>query len=57
MSYAIDPRERDAKMKKEKERQALLDRAYERVINSRLDKLTKKKETTGKTTNIYNCTL
>ncbi len=46
-SYTIDPRERDAKLKKEKERQALLDRAYDRVINSRLDKLTKKKETTG----------
>jgi hypothetical protein len=43
----MDPREREAKQKKEQERQALLDRAYDRVIGSQLDKLSKKKETTG----------
>lgn len=43
----MDPREREAKLKKERERQALLDRAYERVVGSQLDKLNKKTETTG----------
>ena len=44
----MDPRDREAKRKKDRERQALLDRAYDRVVGSRLDKLTKKTETTGR---------
>jgi hypothetical protein len=44
----MDPREKEAKLKKERERQALLERAYDRVVGSQLDKLSKKKDTTGK---------
>ena len=44
----MDPRERDAKRLKDKERQELLDRAYQRVIGSKLlEKLSKQKVTTG----------
>jgi hypothetical protein len=43
----MDPREREAKLKKDEERQALLDRAYDRVVGSQLHKFAKKKETTG----------
>ena len=43
----MDPRERDAKRLKEKERQELLDRAYQRVVGSKLEQLSKKKVTTG----------
>jgi hypothetical protein len=43
----MDPREREAKRKKEQERKALLDRAYQRVVGSHLEKLSKQKETTS----------
>ncbi len=43
----MDPRDREAKKKKDQERQALLDRAYERVVGSQLDKFKAKKHTTG----------
>lgn len=42
----MDPRERDAKHIKEKERQELLNRAYQRVVGSKLEQLSKKKVTT-----------
>lgn len=44
----MDPREKEAKFKKGRERQALLDRAYDRVVGSQLDKLSKKQDTTGR---------
>jgi len=43
----MDPRDKEAKRIKDKERQALLDRAYHRVVGSHLEKLSKKKVTTG----------
>ena len=49
----MDPREREAKFKKEEERQALLNRAYDRVVGSQLEKLSKKKHTTGKYCTLY----
>jgi len=51
----MDPRERGARRVKDKERQALLDRAYQRVVGNNLDKFTKKKVTTG-TYNVHYCT-
>lgn len=44
----MDPRVREANRVKQEERQALLNRAYERVIGSQLEKFKKKKVTTGK---------
>ena len=50
----MDPRERDAKHIKEKERQELLNRAYQRVVGSKLEQLSKKKVTTGKSSFLKN---
>jgi len=43
----MDPREKEAKRIKQQERKALLDRAYQRVVGSHLEKLSKLKVTTG----------
>ena len=43
----MDPREREANRLKDKERKELLERAYQRVVGSKLEQLSKKKETTG----------
>ena len=43
----MDPREREKQEEKARERKALLDRAYDRVISSQLSKLASKKTVTG----------
>ena len=43
----MNTKDKKAKLKSDEERQALLDRAYERLVGSQLDKFSKKKETTG----------
>ena len=48
IATTMDPRERGAQRIKDTERQALLDRAYQRVVGNNLDKFIKKKVTTGK---------
>ena len=48
IATTMDPRERGAQRIKDAERQALLDRAYQRVVGNNLDKFIKKKVTTGK---------
>ena len=44
----MDPRERERQEEKARERKALLDRAYDRVVASQLQKLASKKTITGK---------
>jgi hypothetical protein len=44
----MDPRDRERQEEKARERKALLDRAYDRVITSQLNKLASKKTVTGK---------
>jgi hypothetical protein len=44
----MDPREKEANRIQQQERKALLERAYERVVGNHLEKMSKKKETTGK---------
>jgi hypothetical protein len=43
----MDPREREAKEAKERQRQQLLDRAYDQVVAKQLEKLGAKKTFTG----------
>lgn len=43
----MDPRERERQEEKARERKALLDRAYDRVVASQLQKLASKKTITG----------
>ena len=43
----MDPREREANRLQEKEHKELLERAYQRVVGSKLEQLSKKKEITG----------
>jgi hypothetical protein len=43
----MDPREREAKEAKERQRQQLLDRAYDQVVAKQLEKLGSKKTFTG----------
>ena len=43
----MDPRELEKQEEKARERKALLDRAYDRVISSQLSKLASKKTVTG----------
>ena len=44
----MDPRVREANRIKQEERKALLNRAFERVVGSQLDKLKNKVKITGK---------
>eukprot|EP00970_Alexandrium_tamarense_P017707 scaffold10795_cov193-Alexandrium_tamarense.AAC.10 len=43
----MDPRERDAREKKQKQTRELLDRAYDRVVTAQLEKLSSIKTFTG----------
>ena len=43
----MDPREREAKQAKARQRQQLLDRAYDEVVAKQLEKLNAKKTFTG----------
>lgn len=43
----IDPREREAKEAKERQRRELLDRAYDQVVAKQLEKIGAKKTFTG----------
>jgi hypothetical protein len=43
----MDPRDRDAKLAKAKEKQALLDRAFDRIIGSQLKKISSIKQISG----------
>lgn len=43
----MDPREREAKAAKERQRKQLLDRAYDQVVAKQLEKLGAKKTFTG----------
>lgn len=44
----MDPREREAREAKERQKQELLNRAYDRVISAQLSKISSKKTFTGK---------
>ncbi len=44
----MNAKDKKSKLKNGDERQALLDRAYERVVGARIDKFSKKKEITGR---------
>ena len=45
--HAMDPREREAREAKERQRKQLLDRAYDQVVAKQLEKLGSKKTFTG----------
>ncbi len=51
----MDPRERERQEEKARERKALLDRAYDRVISSQLSKLASKKTVTGECDVMWCC--